>query len=404
MRAGRFVGAVVLLIGLTPLVRGQAPATGPWDLTELRKPPRVTWVDEEGPLRKLHYESEPLRGKPTRVFAYLALPAKVDGKLPAMVLVHGGGGRAFPEWARIWADRGYVALAMDLAGRGPDGKPLPDGGPDQGDLQKFPRQKTDLRTVWSYHAVAAVIRGVSLLRSLPQVDAERIGTTGISWGGYLTCIVSGLDDRLKVAVPVYGCGFLHDNSAWVKTIAGLPEDWRKEWIDNFDPSRYLKQARMPVLFVNGTNDFAYPLDSYRKSYRLVPNRQLCVTVNMPHGHPQGWAPVEIGLFVDQHLRKGAPLPRLERVETSEEGGRQLVTVPVLQTEGPVTVQLHWTTDLEMPWQKRKWQSKPAQKMEGNATDFHRMELPRERPVVWFVTLTDRRKATVSTEHVLLEKK
>jgi hypothetical protein len=59
---------------------------------------------------------------------------------------------------------------------------------------------------------------------------------------------------------------------------------------------------MPMLFVNGTNDFAYPLDSYQRSYRLVKNRNLCIMVNMPHGHPQGWAPKEIGLFVDHHLR------------------------------------------------------------------------------------------------------
>ena len=46
------------------------------------------------------------------------------------------------------------------------------------------------------------------------MDRRRIGITGISWGGYLTCIVAGLDDRLKVAVPVYGCGFLGDDSVW----------------------------------------------------------------------------------------------------------------------------------------------------------------------------------------------
>ena len=46
------------------------------------------------------------------------------GPLPAMVLVHGGGGKAFREWAELWAERGYVALAMDLAGHGPDGKRL----------------------------------------------------------------------------------------------------------------------------------------------------------------------------------------------------------------------------------------------------------------------------------------
>ena len=55
--------------------------------------------------------------------------------------------------------------------------------------------------------MADVIRGVSLLASLPDVDSKRLGITGISWGGYLTCIVASLDDRLRVAVPVYGCGF-----------------------------------------------------------------------------------------------------------------------------------------------------------------------------------------------------
>ncbi len=56
---------------------------------------------------------------------------------PAVVLVHGGGGKAFEEWARLWAERGYAAIAMDLGGCGPDRKPLPDGGPNQSDTVKF---------------------------------------------------------------------------------------------------------------------------------------------------------------------------------------------------------------------------------------------------------------------------
>ena len=45
-------------------------------------------------------------------------------------------GTAFKEWAELWARRGYVALAMDLAGQGPDRKRLPDGGPAQDDGTK----------------------------------------------------------------------------------------------------------------------------------------------------------------------------------------------------------------------------------------------------------------------------
>src|SRR4051812_4404664 len=85
---------------------------GPWDLDSLRRPPKVTTLETGKTLTSLYYEGEPYRGKPTRVFAYLAHPAKADGKLPAMVLVHGGGGTAFREWAELWAKRGYVALAM----------------------------------------------------------------------------------------------------------------------------------------------------------------------------------------------------------------------------------------------------------------------------------------------------
>jgi dienelactone hydrolase len=102
-----------------------------------------------------------------------------------MRLMHGGGGTAFKEWAERWAKRGYVALAMDLAGHGPGRKRLPDGSPDQDPKSRFEAGAVGDR--WSYHAVANVIRGVSLLVGPPEVDAGRVGITGIpSALGYLT--------------------------------------------------------------------------------------------------------------------------------------------------------------------------------------------------------------------------
>jgi dienelactone hydrolase len=391
----RIVGVSLFFLTASQVRAGGAPParfTGPWDLDALRRTPKVTIAEEGQALVSLYYEGEPYQGKPARVFAYLARPAKAEGKRPGMVLVHGGGGTAFREWAELWAARGYVALAMDLAGQGPDRKRLPDGGPGQGDADKF--GPSEVKDFWTYHAVAAVLRGASLLAARPEVDPERIGVTGISWGGYLTCIVAGLDDRLKVAVPVYGCGFIHDNSAWLPTFEKMSPQKRKLWVDHFEPSRYLGQARMPVLFVNGTNDFAYPLDSYQKSYRLVKERALCVTVNMPHSHPAGWAPKEIGLFVDQHLRRGKPLARIATVK--RDGNRVEVK---FRAEVPVPqAALHFTTDTG-PWQKRKWQTQPA-RLDGTTV---RALLPETRPLVYFLTLTDERKATVSTEHEVLEK-
>ena len=311
-----------------------------------------------------------------------------------MVLVHGGGGTAFPEWVELWRKRGYAAIAMDLAGRDANRQRLSDGGPDQGHPQKFDDLAGGVKNAWTYHAVANVIRAVSLLRAMPEVDADRIGVTGISWGGYLTSIVAGLDTRPKVAVPVYGCGFLHENSAWLNDFRRLGPETADLWVRNFDPSRYLAGATMPMLFVNGTNDFAYPLDSYKKSYRLVTGpRTLCITVRMPHGHSQGWAATEIGLFVDSILRAGPPLPKIGRALRD---GRTIQAQ--VETQVPVReAALHYTVD-EGPWQDRHWKTIPA----DVRNDRVQSTLPVAARLTYFLTLTDTRGATVSTEHEVLE--
>lgn len=369
-------------------------STGPWDLRALFAAPTAEWGATNGLVQELFYAGEPLNGKPTRVFAYLARPAESSGaRHPSMVLVHGGGGKAFKEWAEHWAKRGYVALAMDLSGNGPNGR-LPEGGPDQSDQTKF-RNFTEAgaRDMWSYHAVAAVIRGHSLLRSLPEVDAERIGLTGISWGGYLTCIVAGLDARFKVAVPVYGCGFLGDNSVWKdKALADLAPAARELWLRLFDPSQYLGAVRRPILFLNGTTDFAYPLDSYQKSYRLVPARwrHLSIVVNLPHGHI--WTFKEVDAFVDSVLRGAPPLPRF--------GEPVLVGDSLSATFGrgvsAGTAQLCYTTNAG-PWQKRVWATVPA-RLEGRRVSG---QLPVGRPLAAFLAITDERGLRVSSEHVEL---
>ncbi len=381
---------VCLVVWVATCGADQIHNTGPWDLSSLAARPECTWVNQTGSLRSLYYTGEPYDGHPTRVFAYYAVPSKVSEKLPAMVLVHGGGGKAFREWAELWARRGYAAIAMDLGGCGPDGQRLPDGGPPQDDGAKYRAISGGIKAAWPYHAVANVIRAVSLISSFSDVDPKRVGITGISWGGYLTCIVAGVDERLKVAVPVYGCGFLYEDSAWKTTLDAMPAAERDLWIRTFDPSQYLPGCRMPALFVNGTNDFAYPLGSYQKSYRLVRGpRTLCVTVRMPHGHGEGWAPKEIGLFVDSVLYGGKPLATFAPVRRD---GTHLTTT--CRSEFPIKqASLHYTADTGV-WKERRWQSLPVTCREGKIS----CELPAAKSIVYFLTVTDERGATVSTEH------
>lgn len=384
----RWLPLVVALV-LAHVATAASRNTGLWNIAALKSVPKAEWGERTNLVQSLYYEGEPFKGQPTRVFAYYGRP-EGTGPFPAMVLVHGGGGKAFSAWAEHWAKRGYCAIAMDLAGNGPAGR-LPDGGPDQGDVAKF-RDFTDAdaKDMWTYHAVAAVLRGHSLLASRPEVDKNRIGVTGISWGGYLTCIVAGIDDRLKVAVPVYGCGFLHENSVWLEPrISKMTPEHRDRWVSHWDPSRYLASVSCPILFLNGSNDFAYPMDSYKKCYQLVAERlrKVSVKIKLPHGHI--WTFGEVDQFVDSHLKGGQPLATLDAMRLSGESVRTKVTATV-----PVTkAEFHFTTD-SGPWQKRNWQTVPAELKDGVVT----APLPAGRPLVCYLSVTDSRGVAVSTQH------
>lgn len=370
------------------------PATTPWNPDELSKPPGFEW-HEGKEVRSLFYKGEPYQGKPTRVFAYYATPGSLAGDpsldkgLPGIILVHGGGGTAFPHWAKLWASRGYAALAMDLGVRGPADEPfLADGGPSQKDSVKFATDQpaTDQ---WTYHAVADVIRAHSLLLSLDEVDPARTALTGISWGGYLTCIVAGLDHRFKAAVPVYGCGFLHENSAWLTTLESMSPEDRGTWVRLWDPSRYVGSASMPMLFVNGGTDFAYPPDSHARTYALVTSpKQLHFVPHLPHGHIFD-QPEAVRVFIDHHLKGGKPLPVIGPVQI---GGKQLVA-PVTTTTKLLKAELHFTMEpLRGDSRTRKWTSQPATIAEGGI----RSDLPPAEATAWFLTLTDERDTLVSS--------
>jgi dienelactone hydrolase len=281
---------------------------------------------------------------------------------------------------------------MDLAGNGPSGR-LPDGGPDQNDQTKFGDfDRRTVRDMWTYHAVAAVIRGHSLLADRPEVDKNRIAVTGISWGGYLTCIVAGLDDRLKAAVPVYGCGFLHENSFWIgPNLSKMTASQRQRWVENFDPSRYLKGVTCPILFVNGTNDFAYPLDSYQKSYGLVTAPvTLAIQIRRPHGHI--WIFGEVDAFIDSHLRGAKPLATVGRLKLAGD----VVSASVASPVPIVKAELAYTADSGR-WQGRLWATVPAE-VKGDTVVA---KLPSPRPRVCYLSVTDKRGLSVSSPHVEL---
>ena len=300
----------------------------PFDLEVLAKAPAFRWENQKDSIWSLFYEGGQFNGKRTEVFAYYASPATLQGekakikKFPAVILVHGGGGTAFPVWVHEWAKKGYAAITMDLGGARPlpaNEQPspwaaksslLPNGAPDDTHVYKFYSINKGFSEQWQFHAVANIIRAHSLIRSFADTDSSKTALTGISWGGYLTNIVAGIDHRFKAAVPVYGCGFLQEKSAWLSRFDSLGLGNSRKWIRLWEPSAYVGNARMPVLFVNGTNDFAYHVESWQKTVDLVPNAEQLLIFEMPHGHPKGAEPSEIGMFIKEVLADKMNVPEL----------------------------------------------------------------------------------------------
>ena len=356
-------------------------------------------------LTALFYDGMPYEGRKTRIFAWYGVPENAKGKVPAMVLVHGGGGTAFPDWVKLWNSRGYAAIAIDTCG----GVPVWSNSPYS--RNPWPRHEWSgpagwgfgkdsfapelpSEEQWPYHAVSAVVIGHSLLRSFPEVDKDRIGITGISWGGYLTCIAAGIDKRFAFAAPVYGCGFLG------RPFVGLTREFHtagerkrlEHWLSMWDPSLYLPKARMPVLWVNGTNDGAFPMDSMQDSYRLTKKRFLAIRLRMPHGHGGvGENPEEIRLMAD-YACKGGEAP----VVFKSQGIKQKAAWAKFKSPHPVkNAELNYTRALGH-WTDRAWNTMPAEVKDGRVS----ATLPMGTTVYYF-NVFDGCGRVASSEHVSL---
>jgi len=340
-----------------------------WDVNLFRQIPKVfecTHLQEDG-VRPLFFESVNYHGCPTRVFAWIGLPegASANAKVPGIVLVHGGGGTAFHHWVKLWNSRGYAAIAMDNCGAMPPPKnkiyggcvwPRHDWSGPQG-WGGFDQMDDDPKDHWTYHAVSAVAGAHSLLASLEEVDECRIGITGVSWGGVLSCLSASVDPRYKCAAPVYGCGFLTENSAWMPNFETIGPEKTEFWRTHWDPSAWLSQAKCSMLWYNGSNDFAFFPSSWQKSALLTQGEsRLCMKLRWPHGHgAMGESMNELAVFMDAELKGSLAYPRIRETAIDHSGA----VAKVDSASDILGAQLLVTFD-DCHWPDREWHSLNAE--------------------------------------------
>ena len=284
-------------------------------------------------IRGLFFKGLAYHGKTTKVFCWYGVPEtlKQGEKAPAVVLVHGGTGTVFPQWVKKWTDRGYIAISVALEGQIPgpktDDSPI-DGGHPRHECSGpyrigffFDIIDQKLEDQWFYHAVANVMLANSLLRSFPEIETTKIGITGISWGGILTNVITGIDDRFAFAIPVYGCGYLHETPFFSERLKQHTAQSKKYYLENWEPSLYAPLQKGPTLFINGTNDRFFPMNSFTKTYKSSgAEKYLHIEHEMHHGHMPGWDAEEIYQFADFVVKNGKTPVKL----TNAEEGNQVV--------------------------------------------------------------------------------
>jgi cephalosporin-C deacetylase-like acetyl esterase len=367
---------VLLLAPLSALKAGDAAASREQilALAALTTPP-VTQPAEgfacDDGLKAIFFEALPWKQKPTKVFAWLGLPEKRAGKVPAVVLVHGGGGTAFKEWVKKWNAHGFAAISIAVEGQTDEQDPASPkawkqhawAGPER--IGIYGDSALPLTEQWIYHAVADTVLANSFLRSLPEVDADKVGVMGVSWGGVITSTVIGIDSRFAFAIPTYGCGHLFDADNQYGRALESNTLYREAW----DPLVRMARVKMPVLWLSWPQDEHFPLDCQAACYHGAPGKHMVALIpDMGHGHPPAYNPPDSYAFAESIARDGQPWC----VQTGAKIESGAVRVEFAATKPLDRALLISTTDTGFTG-KRKWTESSA--------------IVEKRDKAWLVTAT-----------------
>ncbi|GMA17392.1 hypothetical protein E5F05_11405 [Deinococcus metallilatus] len=235
-----------------------------------------------GTLPRIYYVSFPSADpqQPLTVAAQLRLPVNTQGQVPAVVIVHGSAG--IDSRGAFYADAlgraGIATLEIDLWGArglvgGAAGRPrgVPETLPD------------------AYGALR-------YLAGRPEIDPNRIGILGFSWGGVVTMLT---------ATEPYTRSFLPGGPKFAAHAAFYPVGWVYNTVPGYDFSAL---TGAPVLIQTGELDTYDDPDTCPKMVANLPEAaRRCVTVKVYPGATHAFDRLEPPITVNDpfsHKGKG----------------------------------------------------------------------------------------------------
>ncbi|MPZ72030.1 MAG: prolyl oligopeptidase family serine peptidase [Nitriliruptorales bacterium] len=193
------------------------------------------------------------------VHGWLVKPAG-RGPFPVLLSIHGGpfaqyGWNLFDE-AQIYAGAGYAVVLGNP--RGASGYGEAHGRAIVGDMGNLDR--TDLLTLLD-HALAE-----------PDLDGDRVGVMGGSYGGFMTTWLAGTQDRFRAAISERSV------NVWDSFVGSSDIGWF--FVDNYcgtDPERQRQQSpltyadgiRSPMLIIHSEEDWRCPVEQAQRLFERL---------------------------------------------------------------------------------------------------------------------------------------
>ncbi|MBC8216977.1 MAG: acetylxylan esterase [Planctomycetes bacterium] len=340
------------------------------------------WTEGGCAIKYIIYAIGTFKGEKSTMAAFYAAPEKPQGKIPALIQMHGGGQRAMIASAKYGAENGYACLSINWGGRemegAQSGDPTTDWGavdatqtghnshygslaPDHLTLDPFESPRNNN---WFLITLAAK-RGVSFLQQQPEVDGSRIGAFGHSMGGFLTVMLAGADKRIKAGVPSCGGSGSAPDIIRNRPNSGVRRRHSELYHKTIDDAQYIKQINVPMLYMGPQNDFNGILDSMYENWKSMPSEHIGYTVNPHMNHRATAEHVFPGmLWFDAHLKGTFDFPRTPALTVSLRSSDGVPTASLVpdQIDKVAKVDIYYSVDNHIL--SRFWRSAPAQETEG----------------------------------------
>ncbi len=226
-------------------------------------------------------------------------------KMPAILFVHGGPkgmyGYYFHYNAQLMADRGFYVIFTNPRG-------------STGYSEDFALAVLNRTGLEDFKDILA---GLDWVIEHENVDKERIGITGISYGGYMTNWAITQTDRFKAAISENGISYwlssyaFSDIGLWFdKEVIG-DEPLENENYRKLSPLFYADAVKTPLLLIHSMEDYRCPLDQSLMFYHILKSKgkeaYIVIFKEGEHGHSVRGKPrhrlKRYKIFVDFFVKK-----------------------------------------------------------------------------------------------------